>query len=296
MGNPVAARRHRAVRTVTMRPGADQATLDSLVDPMSLPSNLESDSVAEIVPGDRSGGPNTSHTIVFPALRELLETVPWDAGESDYERAVVDENLLGKAAEGARRRTYRYLRELYLLRPESVLFRALRDLWPDEAAAQPLLAGLCAVARDPVFRASAPAILDSSPGDEVSSRELSAAVAEQFPDSYRQSTLDKIGRNTASSWEQAGHLTAESRYVKRRVRAASRPANAALALLLGHLEGVRGEPLFSTLWTRLLDTPKGHLVDLAFAASQRGFIEFRNAGGVIEVGFKELLREFPEVT
>ena len=84
---------------------------------------------AEIAPGDISGGPNTSHTIMVGALAALLNGVPADARFSDYERAALEGNVLGKQTDGARRRTFRYLRELYLLRPDALLFRALRDLW-----------------------------------------------------------------------------------------------------------------------------------------------------------------------
>jgi hypothetical protein len=63
-------------------------------------------------------------------------------------------------------------------------------------------------------------------------------------------------------------------------------------LLLGHLQGYRGSALFDTLWTKVLDQPKSQLMDLAFSASQRGFMEFRSAGGVVELSFNELLRPF----
>src|SRR4051794_14351160 len=51
----------------------------------------------EIVDGDASGGPNTSHTIVVAALAALLEALPPYASRLDYERAVLDDNVLGKA-------------------------------------------------------------------------------------------------------------------------------------------------------------------------------------------------------
>ena len=117
----------------------------------------------EIVPGDRSGGATTSHTVVIPALAALLDVVDHQAEAGAYGRAVLEKNVLGKKTAGSRKRTLRYLRELYLLRPDSILFRALRDLWTDERTGQPLLAGLCALARDPVFRASAQAILPAKP-------------------------------------------------------------------------------------------------------------------------------------
>lgn len=247
---------------------------------------------AEIVRHDVSGGTNTSHTITVPALMSLLEAVPTDAPQSAYRVAVLEANVLGKRTSGARKRTYRYLRELYLLRPDSVLFRALRDLWPVDPDARPLLAGLCALARDAVFQASSIAITNSSPGDSVTAAELAEAVGEHFPENYGEATLAKIGRNTYSSWEQTGHLTDGVRATKVRTRVSCRPADIAYALLLGHIEGVRGQALFETLWAKVLDQPSSHLIDLAATASQQGLLELRQAGGVFEVGFRELLRPF----
>ena len=246
--------------------------------------------VSEIVRGDRSGGATTSHTIVVPALQLLLAEVGTRADAPDYERAALEENVLGKDTIESRRRTLRYLRELYVLRADSLLFRALGDLWKDDPAGQPVLAGLCALARDPVFRASAQAIFDAEPGEEVTSADLAEAVAKSFPDSYSDATLAKIGRNTFSSWEQTGHLYAVARTTKVRRRAVCTPAATALALFLGHLEGVAGASLFDTVWARALDQPRAHLIDLAVAASQRSLIDFRHSGGITEVKFTELLR------
>jgi hypothetical protein len=126
----------------------------------------------------------------------------------------------------------------------------------------------------------------------MTSAVFASAVGERFPDSYNDATLAKIGRNTFSSWEQTGHLVSPEHATKVRVRVTSRPANVAYALMLGHLQGYRGSALFDTLWATVLDQPKSHLMDLAFSASQRGFIEFRSAGGVVEVSFNGLLRPF----
>jgi hypothetical protein len=246
----------------------------------------------EIAPGDTSGGPNTSHTIMAGALGALLTAVPSDARFTDYERAALDSNVLGKQTDGARRRTLRYLRELYLLRPDALLFRALRDLWLHDRQAQPLLAGLCAVARDAVFRASSDAITQSHPGDTLTAHDFAQVVSDRFPGVYRDTTLAKIGRNVFSSWEQTGHLARHARATKVRTRAACQPANVAYALMLGYLEGARGQALFTTLWASVLDQPMSRLYELASSASQRGLIEFRHAGGVVEISFHELLRPF----
>jgi hypothetical protein len=247
-------------------------------------------SASGIAPSDHSGGATTSHTIVAPALEVLLTAVGTTADLAAYERAVVDDNLLGKETIGGRRRTLRYLRELYVLRGDSVLFRALGDLWNDDSTGRRLLAGLCALASDPVFRASAQAIFDTEPGNEVTSADLADAVMKSFPESYNESTLAKIGRNTSSSWEQTGHLEAVTRTRKVRRRAVCTPATTAFALFLGHLDGLAGSLLFDTVWARALDRPRAQLIDMATAASQRSLIDFRHSGGITEVGFGALLR------
>jgi hypothetical protein len=244
----------------------------------------------EIVRGDQSGGATTSHTIVLPALELLLSEVGTRSSADAYERAVLEDNVLGKDTIESRRRTLRYLRELYVLRDDSLLFRALGDLWDDDPVGHPLLAGLCALARDPVFRASAQALVDSEPGDEVTSADLAEAVAKSFPESYSDATLAKIGRNTSSSWEQTGHLQAVARTTKVRRRAVCTPSTTAFALFLGHLEGLAGASLFDSMWARALDRPQAQLIDLAVVASQRSLIDFRHSGGITEVKFTELLR------
>jgi hypothetical protein len=248
--------------------------------------------VDEIVDASRSGGTNTSHTIIIDSLIRLLSVVPRNAAADEYARAILEENVLGKATVGSRQRTLRYLRELYSLRPDSFLFRALRDLWTDDPKGQPLIGGLCALARDSVFNASAPAILESHPGDEIESGDLAKAVEKKFPNSYSEVTLAKIGRNTFSSWEQSGHLEIVSRTKKVRRRPTCTTAATSYALFLGYLQGVRGEALFETSWAKVLDQPRSQLIDFANAGSQKRFIDFRYSGGVIDVGFTELLRPF----
>jgi hypothetical protein len=237
---------------------------------------------------ERPGGTNTSHTIAVELLRGLLAAVSVQATRADYERIAVDENSLGKATYAGRARTFRYLRELYLLDPSRLLFRALRDLWDEDQAAQPLLACLAALARDSGFRASAAAVLPIAAGGRVTSDDLTAAVTAHFPGVYNAATAAKIGRNTGSSWTQSGHLA--GRLDKMRVRVDARPVSATLALLLGHLQGLRGEGLFESFWLRVLDVPPAGARDLAARASRQGYLELKAAGGVTEIGFNHLLR------
>lgn len=244
----------------------------------------------EIVPGDERQSAITSHSIGVPQLARLLDVVPADAELADYQRAVVDENVLALATVTGREWRFATLRRLYLLRPDSLLFRALRDLWDIEEEGRPMLAALCCMATDTVFRASASAIVETSPGDEVAVDDFAKTIETAYPGAYAASTLKKAASNAYASWQQTGHLGGAEDGWKPRLRAVCRPASVAYALFLAHLQEARGEALFQTLWAKVLDHPRSHLYDLAFAASQRGILEFRNAGGVVEVGFRELLR------
>ncbi|WP_131805696.1 hypothetical protein [Mycolicibacterium celeriflavum] len=246
----------------------------------------------EIAAADVPGGPSISQTILLPSLRALMSLLPPESSVVDYRSAVIDDNVLGKETDSGRKRVFRQLRELYALDPSSLLFRALRDLWDYGVEGQPLLALLCAIGRDRLLRASSSVILAADVGSEVQRVSFELAVEESFPGIYKPSIRQKVGRNVASSWEQSGHLVKEARIKKVRARAACTPTTAAYALMLGHLEGQRGQALFTTLWSKLLDQPMSQLVELAATASQLGMIEFRHAGGVVEVGFSRLLRPF----
>lgn len=242
----------------------------------------------DIVSGKVPGGANTSHTIALAHLTSLLAGVPASATRRDYEDAAVHQNLLGRTTFEGRRRTFRYLRELYLLDPQRILFRSLRDLWDEDPRSRPHLGGLSALARDSAFRATADQVLSAPPGAIVTADDLAGAVQDAFPSAYNASSAAKIGRNTASSWTQTGHLAGRTR--KTRQPIVPTPVSATFAVLLGFLQGARGQALFDTLWTRFLDATPREIEHLASEASQRGYLELRSAGGVVEVSFRHLLR------
>lgn len=244
----------------------------------------------EIAPGDVRHSAITSQSIGVPELEIVMTAVPQGADESRYEAAIVRDNVLGLKTTTSREWRFKTLRRLYQLTPSSVLFRALRDLWDGDREAHPLLACLCAMTQDTVFRSTADFVVDLTIGDAVTSTDFIVPIEKQFPGAYQETTIATIAKKAYASWAQTGHLSEAEPGARTRTRPACRAENVAYALLLGHLEGGRGEALFETLWTRVLDHPRSHLYDLAFMASQRGMLEFRHAGGVVEVGFRELLR------
>ncbi len=234
-------------------------------------------------------GTHSSRTIMLSELRLLLATCPRSAGIEDYRAAAVYSNVLLKKTVATRRESFRRLRELYSLDPRTLIFSALREMWDEEVPAQPLLALLCSCARDPLLRATADVVLRTPLGDAVTPNALARAVDERFPSRYNPTILSKIGRNAASSWQQSGHLGGRSPKV--RTRAESRPVCVAYALLMGHLCGARGEMLFHTFWSRLLDDPVLSLRDQAVVASRLGWIDYRHSGSVTDIGFSHFLRD-----
>lgn len=232
-------------------------------------------------------GPHASRTMLLSDLRLLLAVCPPDATMADYRAAVVDENALMKATMSNRRETFKRLSQFYTLNPNVALFRALRALWDADDASQPLLALLCVAARDPVFRATSDLVLAAAPGRAVTPQEAERAVEVAFPERYGAKTLKSIGQHVLGSWQQGGHLA--GKIVKRRARAHVTPAATAYALLLGYLCGARGLALFESFWAQLLDAPLGELDGLAFAAGQRGWLDYRRIGDVMQIAFPKFL-------
>ena len=186
-------------------------------------------------------------------LGQLLASRPAPASLGDFQTAVLDENVLGKASESGRQRSFRYLRELYALDPDVPLFRGLQHLWRLDEGAQPLLALSSALQRDPSLCGTAAAILEAAPDSSVSADMLADAVKEAYPGSYSVAVAHKIGRNAASTWTQSGHLAGRSNKI--RVKAASTPHSVAYALYCAHLSGLGGEPLFDAIEVRAQDAP-----------------------------------------
>ena len=116
---------------------------------------------------------------------------------------------------------------------------------------------------------------------------MEQGLLEQVAGRFNPSIIGKIARNTRSSWTQSGHLV--GRVKKVRQRAIPSPGSTAFACFLAYLEGRRAQRLFDSIWVRLLDAQMPYLMELARSAGQRGWIDFKYAGSVIEVRFPGIL-------
>lgn len=228
----------------------------------------------------------TSHTIGIPHLVELLRKVPLYAPAERYREAVVEDNVLGRASHVGRLRSFRHLRELYILDPTRPEFAGLRHFWEVDHSSHPLLAGLLAFTRDEVLRASFAAIVDLPAGASVKSADLTEAVAARYGSELSESTLGKSGRNTGASWTQTGHLIGRTKKIRASVDA--QPAAIAYAAYLGHLAGGRGLDVLNNSWSQLLELAPGRYLEALREAHSQGLLDLLVAGNIIDVSFSAL--------
>lgn len=235
--------------------------------------------------GFRAGarGTHTSRTIMLQEISLLLEAAPAHAARADYARLIIDDNCLGKRTAATRTLSLQRLTELYGLDRRLLLFRVLRDRWEHHASSRPRLALLLALARDPLLRVTADAVLGCPCGAQVSRQAVANAVSAAAGDRLNPRTTDQVACRALSSWTQSGHLRGRSIKIRQRVPAT--PAAAAYALLLGYAAGKRGGLLFETPWCAVLDAGAGELMAPAAAAQRLGLLDLKQSGPIIDVSF-----------
>ncbi len=236
----------------------------------------------------KKGSAHTARTIMIKELRLLLSCISTpNAARRDYRKAIEKDNCLGKRSGKTRELSWRHLAYLYSLDPTVTVFRSLLYFWNRDPNGQPLLALLCAYGRDPLLRTSAPFILSFNKGETISRQALEEFIDNKEPGHFSMATLRSTAQNLNSTWTKSGHLIGKARKIRSEAKAT--PGSVAYALFLGYLSGARGEALFTTDYTHLLDCPKEHAIELAEAASRNGWIVFKHIGNVVEVQFPNLI-------
>jgi hypothetical protein len=225
-------------------------------------------------------GTHSSRTLMLTELDAVLAAAPGAADRASYAAAIVEGNCLEKPTASTRRLSNQRLGELYALDPFVVVFRVLRGLWDVDPQARPLLAMLVAVARDPLFMASAAPVLAQPAGIEIQRAPIRESLRKLVGARMSDDTVDKVVRNVSSSWTQTGHLT--GRTFKHRQRVTAPPTAVAFALWLGNAAGFRGDELLTTGWITALDCTATSARSLAIEAKRIGLINLRTAGDVVE--------------
>jgi hypothetical protein len=230
-------------------------------------------------------GTHSSRTIMLDELGQLVTSVGL-AG--DVRKSILEDNALGKTTSSGRNLTYQRLKELYSFDAAVPLFRVFSRLAAADPAALPQLALLMALARDPLLRASARPVLGLAPGSQLMRDFLQQSIAAAVGDRLNEAVLDKVIRNTASSWTQTGHLI--GRTIKRRARVRANQRALAFALWLADKAGFGGDELCDNGWTTALDLDAGSGRHLAERAHAAGLIDFRQLGSTFDLDVTPLQR------
>ena len=233
------------------------------------------------------GGAHTARTMMLTDLTTLLGAAPKESKREDFNRLIVEENVLGKRTTSNRWLTARHLADLYALDQDVTVFRLLRYFWSADPSARPMLAILCAQARDSLLRLSVKKVLETKPGETLTSEDFVNFFNRELAGRFSDATTLSLAQNIAASWGRAGFF--KGKIHKIRTRPLVTPATAAYALALGYLCGLHGQLLIESDWARLLDVPRDQVIRLAQEASKRGWLDFKGAGNVFEINFRQLL-------
>ena len=231
-------------------------------------------------------GTHSARTMMLSDLTELLAVVPPDAPREEYAAAIVDENALGKPTWVTRNVSRKYLTNLYGLDPGLPIFRVLRRLWEADPPGRPLVAVLCALARDPLLRSTAAPVLSLREGEQLVRGPFATVIRSAVGRRHNDAVLESVASRAASSWTQSGHLEGRMRKVRRRV--APTPGAAAMALWLGEVQGLAGLSLLDSDWAAVLEATGSAMLPLALEARRRGLIQARAAGTVVEIDARRL--------
>ena len=234
-----------------------------------------------------SNGPHAARTMMLDDMKILLAAVPSESPESEYAYMVKELNILGKPSKKSRDLAYQHLVTLYGLDPKSPLFRMFRLLWAADEQAQPVLALTMALARDPLLAGTQEFILQKHDGQHVSREDLETLLSQSHPDRFSPASLKSFAQNVNGTWTFAGYLAGRNR--KTRAQPVIMPANVAMCLFMGYLQGMSGQRLFTSSWCKLIPGSEQDVESLANAAYHRGLIVFLNAGGIKEVRFPDSL-------
>jgi hypothetical protein len=126
------------------------------------------------------GGVHLSKTMMLVELRAVMDGFePIQAAE--IERAVLVDNVLAKPTGTARRPALSRLNTRYgITKPLPIQTAALR-LWPRSQVGRPMLALLCALAREPLLRDTFDAILGASVAASIRWPDLATKIEARHP-------------------------------------------------------------------------------------------------------------------
>lgn len=193
---PAKGRPHRA------RAGVDEQNAALLYAHEWLAPGVNDEMLACVGIKSVGGGPHQSKTMMLPELKAILA----NRGKNRPADMILRDNVLGKPSARARQAALLRLRQLYGLDQDYLICKVMRRLWDRDPHGQPMLALLCALARDPTLRDGAAAVLDAPLGERVRWPAIAAAFETRHPGRLGEKMAKSLAQNAASTWTQAGFL------------------------------------------------------------------------------------------
>lgn len=222
-------------------------------------------------------------------LGALLAVAPPAADTAVLQRLVMDEDALHKPSAANRAKTFAFLRRLYGLNVQRPAYRAFTRLCHLSPADTRVLAGVLALAREPVLRNCCEMVLATPLGSPLRREDFEAWVREYAPGRYSQTMYASFSHNLYASFFQLGFLSDAAGGARIRIRREIRPTAVAYAAFLDWLTGLNGLSLLSGALSKTLELSKDAHLNLLSKAGQRGLMRVAYAGGVLHLDFSTWL-------
>lgn len=233
-----------------------------------------------------SGG-HSSRSMMLKEIKLLLEAGTPQSSLTDYKLALEDENVLGKPTHSSRLKSLSILKSLYGLDEQDILFRCFRSLYYTAPESLPQLALIQVFCRDSLLRTSALLIFQSTMGSIVPYQDMEAHFQKTFPDRFSQAMRNSLSLNVNTTWSFSGHL--EEGRSKTRKEPPFTPASTTFAMLAAYLLGYEGQSAIKSPFGQLVSLDPSVVSHLLSQAHSLNMCDFKNAGGVCELRFPQLL-------
>jgi len=224
---------------------------------------------------------------MFLEMRALVLDMPLAVTRDDFAKDIIDENVLQKPTLSSRKKSLRHLIELYGMDPSKALFRVLWDFGHTDLNSLPQLCLVCAYARDPQLRRSFELIRTLRRGEVLARVDMEQHLEDGFPGRFSPAMKKSMAQNVNTSWTFAGHLSGKKKKIRQFPE--PRPISAAYAMFVGYLAGLSGECLLDSAFAALVASNRSQLRVALSLASAKGLLSLKQAGGIVEFDFSNLL-------
>jgi hypothetical protein len=236
---------------------------------------------------DAGIGGHAARSMMFLEMRALVHAMPLTVTKDDFTKAIVEENALEKPTLSSRKKSLRHLTELYGMDASQALFRVLWNLGHADLDSLPQLCLVCAYARDQQLRHSFELVRTLRLGEVLERAAMEQHLENGFPGRFSPAMKKSMAQNVNTTWTFGGHLAGKAKKTRRLPE--PRPVSAAYAMFVGYLSGLRGERLLDSAFASLVASNRSQLQATLSLASAKGLLSLKQAAGIVEFDFSNLL-------